>query len=108
MKATATAGSGNVFSDLGLPHPDVARAKARLVQQIRDLIAGRKLTQDEAAGLLGLDQPKVSALVRGKVEGYALERLFKILNRLGQDVRIVVRPVAGESHTAGLRVVAAG
>ena len=84
--------SGNVFADLGLPSPDIALAKAELVQRIRDLIAGRNLTQARAAVLLGLDQPKVSALVRGRVEGYTIDRLFRFLNALGQRVEIIIRP----------------
>jgi predicted XRE-type DNA-binding protein len=87
-------GSGNVFADLGLPNPDLALAKAALVQRIRDLIAKRKLTQAKAAELLGLDQPKVSALVRGRVEGFSIERLFRFLNALGQRVEISIRPIA--------------
>src|SRR5436305_12961790 len=87
-------GSGNVFADLGLPNPDLALAKAELVQRIRVLIAERKLTQAKAAELLGLDQPKVSALIRGRVEGYTLDRLFRFLNALGQRVEITVRPNA--------------
>src|SRR5438270_13517749 len=79
-------GTGNVFADLGLPNPDLALAKAELVQRIRDLIAERKLTQVEAAKLLGLDQPKVSALVRGRVAGYSVDRLFRFLNAFGQRV----------------------
>jgi len=77
-------GSGNVFGDLGLPNPDLALAKAELVQRIRDIIVGRKLTQARAAEILDLDQPKVSALVRGRVEGYSIDRLFRFLNVLGQ------------------------
>jgi predicted XRE-type DNA-binding protein len=83
-----------VFADLGLPHPDLALAKAELVQRIRDLIVRRKLTQTKAARLLGLDQPKVSALVRGRVEGYSIDRLFRFLNALGQQVEISVHPLA--------------
>jgi predicted XRE-type DNA-binding protein len=83
-----------VFADLGLPNPDLALAKAELVRRIRALIAERKLTQSKAAGLLGLDQPKVSALVRGRVEGYSIDRLFRLLNALGQRVEITVRPKA--------------
>lgn len=82
--------SGNVFADLSIPNPDLAFAKAELVQRIRDLIGERKLTQARAAQLLSLDQPKVSALVRGRVEGYSLERLFRFLNALGQHVEITV------------------
>ena len=85
-------GSGNVFADLGLANLDLALAKAELVQCIRDLIAERKLTQMKAAELLGLDQPQVSSLVRGRVEGYSIDRLFRFLNALGQRVEITVRP----------------
>ncbi len=85
-------GTGNVFADLDLPNPDLAVAKAELVQRIRKLIEDRKLTQAKAAGLLGLDQPKVSALVRGRVEGFSIDRLFRFLNALGQRIEITVRP----------------
>ena len=87
-------GSGNVFADLGIPNPDLALAKAELVRRIRDVIAERKLTQAKAAELLGLDQPKVSALVRGRVAGYTIDRLFRFLIALGQRVEITVRPNA--------------
>jgi predicted XRE-type DNA-binding protein len=97
-------GSGNVFADLGLPNPDLALAKAELVRRIRDLIAERKLTQAKAAELLGLDQPKVSALVRGRVEGYSLDRLFRFLNALGQCVEITVRPNANNSEARAVVV----
>ena len=85
-------GSDNVFADLGLPSPDLALAKAELVQRIRRLIAERKLTQARAAALLGIDKPKVSALVRGRVEGFTLDRLFRFLNALGQRVEITIGP----------------
>jgi len=94
-----------VFADIGLPQPDLALAKAKLVQQISDLIAARKLTQAKAAALLGLDQPKVSALLRGRVEGYAIDRLFKFLNLLGQRVEISVRPIGANGAVADTRVV---
>ena len=84
------ASSGNVFADLGISNPDLALAKAELVQRIRAIIAERKLTQSRAAQILGLDQPKVSSLVRGRVEGYSLDRLFRFLNALGQRIEINV------------------
>ncbi|HJT78773.1 MAG TPA: helix-turn-helix transcriptional regulator [Gemmataceae bacterium] len=87
-----------MFADLGLPNPDLALAKAELVQRIRDLIAARRLTQVEAAKLLGLDQPKVSALVRGRVAGYSIDRLFRFLNALGQRVEINIRPSADRTR----------
>jgi predicted XRE-type DNA-binding protein len=79
-----------VFADLGIANPDLALAKAELVQRIRAIIVERKLTQSKAAQILGLDQPKVSALVRGRVEGYSLDRLFRFLNALGQRIEINV------------------
>lgn len=85
-------GSGNVFADLAIPNPDVALAKAELVQRIRELVVGRNLTQAKAALLLGLDQPKVSALLRGRVQGYSIDRLFRFLTALGQRVEITVSP----------------
>jgi predicted XRE-type DNA-binding protein len=98
-------GSGNVFADLGIPNPDLALAKAELVQCIRGLIAERKLTQAKAAELLGIDQPKVSALVRGRVEGYTIDRLFRFLTALGQRVEITVRPNVKGDKTHSVVVV---
>ena len=97
-------GSGNVFADLGLSNPDMALAKAELVQRIRNLIEERKLTQGKAAKLLGLDQPKVSALVRGRVEGYSIDRLFRFLNALGQRVEITVRPNTNNTEACAVVV----
>jgi predicted XRE-type DNA-binding protein len=79
---------GNVFADLGLPNPDELLLKAQLAEQIGSLISGRQLTQSEAAELLGVDQPKVSALMRGKLSGFSTERLFRFLNALGSNVEI--------------------
>ena len=87
--AMATPGAS---ASLPLYYCALSLAKAELVQRIRELIAERKLTQAKAAELLGLDQPKVSALVRGRVEGFTYDRLFRFLNALGQRVEITVRP----------------
>ena len=89
---------------LGSPATGLRRAKAELVQRIADIIAERKLTQVRAAKLLGIDQPKVSALLRGKLDGFSTDRLFRFLNALGRDVEIVIRP-ARRSHEAETRVV---
>jgi predicted XRE-type DNA-binding protein len=98
--------SGNVFADLGLKDPEELLAKAELVQRICDIITERKLTQTRAADLLGIDQPKVSALMRGKLDGFSLDRLFRFLNALGRDVEIVIRPARREGE-AGTRVITA-
>ena len=84
--------SGNVYADLGFPNAEEELAKADLAVRISQLIAERKLTQQKGAVLLGIDQPKVSALLRGRLDGFSTERLLRFINRLGQDVDIVVRP----------------
>jgi predicted XRE-type DNA-binding protein len=81
---------GNVFADLGLPNPEEALAKAELAHKVTVLIHERRLTQAQAAKLLGIDQPKVSALVRGRLSGFSLERLMRFLLLLGQDIKITV------------------
>jgi predicted XRE-type DNA-binding protein len=83
--------SGNVFADLGLPNPEEALAKAELANKISVLIRDRGLTQAKAAKLLGIDQPKVSMLLRGRLTGFSLERLMRFLMLLGQDIRITVQ-----------------
>jgi predicted XRE-type DNA-binding protein len=91
--------SGNVFADLGLPNPEECIVKADLALQINKLIKERKLNQTEAADLLGLDQPKISALNRGRLTGFSVERLFKLLSMLDQDIEIVIKPHRGrEEH----------
>jgi predicted XRE-type DNA-binding protein len=82
--------SGNVFADLGFPDAEEMLAKAELARQINNLIKKRKLTQAKAAELLGIDQPKISALNTGRLSGFSLERLFKFLTILGQDVTIKI------------------
>ena len=96
--------SGNVFADLGLKNPEELLAKAQIVQRISDVIAERKLTQLRAAKLLGIDQPKISALLRGKLDGFSIDRLFRFLNALGRDVEITIRP-AQRAEDAETRVV---
>ena len=85
-------GSGNVFEDLGHPRPADALAKAELARKIGMLIAKQGLTQASAAELLQIDQPKVSALVHGRLAGFSLDRLVRFLVLLGNDVEIVVKP----------------
>ncbi len=78
--------SNNVFADLDLPNSEEMLIKAKLVRQISEIITRKNLTQVEAAHLLGIDQPKVSTLLRGKLSGFSLERLLRFINMLGQDV----------------------
>lgn len=83
--------SGNVFKDLGLPDPEELDTKANLAIAIARLIRKRELTQIEAARMLKIDQPKVSAIACGRLEKFSVERLCELLTRLGCDVDIRIR-----------------
>ena len=87
-----TPADGNIFADLGFPDAEELKAKADLVIQIIQIMEARGLKQVEAAKIMGIDQPKVSQLVRGKLDGFSMERLYRFLNALGMDVEIVVKP----------------
>ena len=98
--------SGNVFADIGLRNPEELQAKADLVYEISRTIEEKGLTQAQAAEILGIDQPKISALVRGRFAGFSMERLYRYLNALGKDIEIVVRSVSPRRKDAPtLRVV---
>ena len=84
--------SGNVFADLGLPHPEQELLKAQLTLQIYRLIRQLGITQAEAGKILGVKQPHVSALMRNRSGLFSVERLMEFLTALGQDVEITVRP----------------
>src|ERR1700741_3255467 len=90
--------SGNVFADLGIENPEEALAKSELARQIAKLIKKKKLTQKHAAGILGIDQPKISALIRGKLRSFSLERLIRFLNELGQDVSIMISSAKSQTE----------
>ena len=98
--------SANVFADLGVNAPEEALAKAKLTAQIARVIDVRELTQAQAAKLLGIDQPKVSALLRGKLDMFSTERLIRFLTALGRDVEIVVSESARRGGRGRLQVVA--
>ena len=103
-KRESTTSSGNVFADLGLPKPDDLLAKDELAARIMREIGRRRLTQSEAAAILGIDQPKVSALKQGKLSGFSIERLMRFLLALGRDIEITVRPKPNSRQAARLRV----
>jgi predicted XRE-type DNA-binding protein len=90
-------GSGNVFEDLGFDKSEEELAKADLVIQINKIIERRRLKQKEAAIILGINQPKVSALKNGRLAGFSIERLLSFLQALDQDVEIVVYPKSTET-----------
>lgn len=84
-------GTGNVFADLGYADADTHLLKAGLVSRMQDVIDERKLTQIGAAKLMGVSQPDVSRVLRGQFRDVSVERLMRMLTRLGCDVEIIVR-----------------
>jgi predicted XRE-type DNA-binding protein len=83
--------SGNVFADLKLPNSEERQTKVRLALAINRILQQGRLTQTEAARRLGINQPKISALLHYRLEGFSVERLMLFLNALGRDVEIVIR-----------------
>ena len=100
-------GTGNVFADLGYPDASGRQAKLRLAYALNQVLDERKLTQAEAATLLGLTQPKVSTLRRYKLAGFSVERLMTLLTALDQDVEIVIKRKPRSRRAARISVVAA-
>lgn len=92
-------GSTNVYADLGMPNAEEMLVKAQLATKIGEIIRRRKLTQVEAARLLGIPQPKLSNMLRGQFRGISEAKMLECLTRLGRNVRIVVS--AARSRTAG-------
>lgn len=103
-----TAGSDNVFADIGVGQPEETLAKARLVEAIADLLGRRGLSQTQAGRLVSLTQPQVSRLLRGDTRDFSYERLMRILTSLGQDVEIRIRSSRARSKRGHVFVNAAG
>ena len=88
-----TRSTGNVFRDLGFP-PDEAehlRIRSDLLIQLQKIISSRRLKQAEAAKLLGVTQPRVSDLVRGRIDLFSVDTLIDMLARFGIRVRLIFR-----------------
>lgn len=100
-----TVSTGNVFADLNVDAPEEAQAKAGLAYAISEIIAQQGWTQVQAADVLRIDQPKVSALMRGRLSGFSLERLLRLLNALDQNVVISASPKVSTQPRAGITVV---
>ncbi len=91
-------GSGNVFVDLGFHDAAERLVKANLAHKVRAVIERERLTQTQAAKRMGIDQPKVSMLMRGRLKDFSTERLMHFLMLLGQDVVIDVREAEDKQH----------
>jgi len=107
-KIEVTESSGNVFADLGFKNPKEMMAKANLAILISDTIKKRNLTQKKAAEIMGIDQPKVSTILRGRLSGFTIERLMRFLMALGMDIIIEARPHSQRKHPAHIQVLLQG
>lgn len=101
-----TPSSGNVFEDLGLLHAEEKQTKVRLAFAINRIIANQHLSQTAAARSLGVNQPKISALLNYQLAGFSVERLMNFLTALDRDVEIVIRPKPRSRKTARILVTA--
>jgi len=98
-------GSGNVFEDLGVAHPERVRARAQVMFRIAEIIRARGLTQKETSKLLGIPQSKVSCLMNGKLSMFSLDYLFELLNALDRDVQIFIKPKSRSQRFATTQVL---
>jgi predicted XRE-type DNA-binding protein len=103
-KPRVTFSSGNVFADLGFPESETELAKAKLVGAIGRIIERRRWTQVQAATALGMDESELASLLSGRFGGFSIDQLFRFLNRLDQDVAIVIAPRASTDGEASLDV----
>ena len=103
-----TRGTPNVFADLGYPDATERQTKTRLALAVNELLKARKLKQREIGALLGVPQPKVSALKNYRLDHFSVERLMELLTALNQDVEITIRPRANSSETGKIITYKAG
>ena len=98
-------GSGNVYADLDFPDADEMLVKAQLATKIGEIIKARRWSQQKAAEVVGLTQPKLSSLLRGQFRGISEAKMFDCLARLGRDVQIVVGPPRRDATAGRVAVV---
>ncbi len=104
---TITRGTGNVFADLGYADADERQTKLRLAHAINSVVARRRLTQAATADKLHVSQPKVSALINYKLDGFSVERLMTFLTALDQDIQIVIKNKPRSRPAGRISVIAA-
>lgn len=103
-KPMSRKGSTNVYKDLGFRNAEEMQAKAKLASRVLFIINKRKLTQKNAAKILGITQPKISLLSRGQFSGFSIAKLIKFLNKLNQDVCILVKDKSLSKHHGHMNV----
>lgn len=97
MKTKIRRSSGNIFRDLGFSPDEAEHLKIRstLMIQIRKLLETRRLTQAAAAELFGVSQPRISDLVRGKIDLFSIDTLVDMLANAGVRVSLVLQGRVG-------------
>ena len=102
MKLKVTPSTGNVFRDIGFRSAEAEHllVRADLMIQVQKLIMSRRLKQREAAKLLRVTQPRVSDLLRGRIDLFSTDALIDMLARLGARVRLSVRPTRSRLKVA--------
>ena len=98
-------GSMNVYADIGVAGADEMLVKAQLATKIAEIIKLRKLTQTQASSLLGMTQPKLSNMLRGRFRGISETKMLECMTLLGRDVQIVVKPVSRSRKTGHVSVL---
>ena len=100
-------GSANVYADLGIPNPGEMLVKAQLAAKIAEIIKQRRMTQVQAAELLGMPQPKLSNMLRGRFRGISEAKMLDCLTSLGRDVQIVIKTASRSRKTGHVSVLSA-
>ena len=98
-------GSMNVYADLGVADAEEMLVKAQLASKIGEIFKLRKLTQTQASSLLGMTQPKLSNMLRGRFRGISQTKMLECMTLLGRDVQIVVKPVSRSRKTGHVSVL---
>jgi predicted XRE-type DNA-binding protein len=96
VDTSITRGSANVFADLGFADAQTHLLKAGLVSRIQSVLAANQLTQTDAARCLGISQPDVSRLLRGHFRDVSVERLLRMLTKLGCEIDIAIKSPGGK------------
>ena len=97
-------GTGNVFADIGVGHPERVLVRAQVMSRIAEILKDHGLTQKKAAAILGIPQSKISCLMNGKLSMFSLDHLFELLNALDRDVEIIIKPKTEQEKSATTHV----
>jgi len=97
--------SGNVYADFGFSNPEEAKTKADLAMLITEIIKEKDLTQQQAADLMNIDQPKVSKIIRGLLSEFSIERLLKFVLALGFDIEITPKLHKAKSTLPSMHII---